>query len=167
MEQNRTFDPNEPVTDHTDTPYTRENTQDIPPVGQETPPAVQNIQTETHSVQAESHPARRIVAVVFSAIEVILIIRFFMKLLGANAQNTFIKIIYGATGFFVKLFEGIFSQVTISESSGAVFEPATLIAILIIALIAWGVLKLMKRHTGSSVVKTQYSGPAGQNDQHK
>lgn len=188
MEQNKSFDPNEPVTGQPYTPDTQPaapytqpaapNTQPIAPYAQPvapniqpavpyTQPAVQNIQTETHSSRAESHPARRIVSVFFSAVEIILGLRFILKLLGASAENSFIKILYGMTGFFVKLFEGIFSWVTIDEGSGAVFEPATLIAMVVIALIAWGVLKLMTPRTGSSVVKTEYTGPAGQNGQQK
>jgi len=174
MQPNEYIDPIEPVTGQPYTPNTQPiilNTQQAapqaPPAMPQAPPAVQNIQTETHSAQAESHPARRIVSVLFGAVEIILAVRLILKLLGANAGNSIIKVLYGTTGFFVKLFEGIFSRVTINEGSGAVFEPATLIAMVVIALIAWGVLKLMKSRTGSRVVKTEYSGPAGQNGQQK
>jgi len=188
MQPNESIDPIEPVTGQPYTPNTQPiilNTQQAapqappampqappampqaPPAVPQAPPTVQNIQTETHSAQAESHPARRIVSVLFGAVEIILAARLILKLLGANAGNSIIKVLYGTTGFFVKLFEGIFSRVTINEASGAVFEPATLIAMVVIALIAWGVLKLMKSRTGSRVVKTEYSGPAGQNGQQK
>lgn len=173
MEQNKSFDPIEPVADQPYTPNTQPiilNTQQAAPYTQPAPqaqPAVQNVQTETHSAQAESHPAKRIVGVIFSAVEIILGIRLILKLLGANAGNSVIKALYDFTGFFVKIFEGIFSRVTINEASGAVFEPATLIAMVVIALIALVVLKLMTPRTGSSVVKTEYTGPAGQNGQQK
>lgn len=195
MEQNKSLDPIEPVTGQPYTPNTQPytpntqqdtrstqpvilNVQPAAPYAQpatlntqyaapRAQPAVQNIQTETHSSQAESHPAKRIVSVLFSAVEIILGIRLILKLLGANAGNSFIKALYDVTGFFVKIFEGIFSRVTINEASGAVFEPATLIAMVVIALIALGVLKLMTPRSGSNVVKTEYSGPAGQNGQQK
>ena len=48
------------------------NTQSAAPVSQ---PAKQNIQTETHGSQAEAHPAKRIVGVIFSTVEVILALR--------------------------------------------------------------------------------------------
>ena len=184
MEQNKSFNPNEPVTGQTYAPNTQLDNQSPQPVILNTQPAapfvqpavqntaapyaqpaVQNIQTETHSAQEESHPAKRIVGVVFSAVEVILGLRLILKLLGANAENSFIRFLYGITDFFVNLFAGIFSRVTINEGSGAVFEPATLIAMVVIALVAWGVLKLMTPRSGSRVVKTEYSGPAGQNGQ--
>lgn len=174
MEQNKSFDPIEPVVGQPYTPNTQPiilNTQQAAPYTQPAvppaQPAAQNIQTETHSAQAESHPAKRIVSVLFSAVEIILGIRLILKLLGANAGNSIIKALYDVTGFFVKIFEGIFSRVTINEASGAVFEPATLIAMVVIALIAWGVLKLMTPRTGSSVVKTEYTGHAGRNGQQK
>ena len=188
MEQNKSLDSNQPVTGEPYTPHTQPdmrsaqpiilvtqptalNMQPGTPAVQPTPPPVQpasqNIQTETHSSQAESHPAKRIVGVIFSAVEIILGIRLILKLLGANAGSSIIKALYDFTGIFVKLFEGIFSRVTINEATGAVFEPATLIAMVVIALIGWIVLKLMTPRTGSRVVKTNYSGPAGQNGQQK
>jgi len=181
MEQNESIDSNEPVTGEPYTPNTQPDTRSSQPVILNTQPvilnaqptapnaqpSVQNIQTETRSAQAESHPAKRIVSVIFSAAEIVLGLRLILKLLGANAENSIIKALYDITGFFVKIFEGIFSRVTINEASGAVFEPATLIAMVVIAVIAWVVLKLMTPRAGSRVVKTEYSGPAGQNDQKK
>lgn len=188
MEQNKSFDPNEPVTGQTYDPNTQMNNQGTQPVVTNTQPtapyvqpaapyvqpaapyvqpAVQNIQTETQSERSESHPARRIVGVLFGAVEIILGLRLIMKLLGANAENELVKILYSVTGFFVSLFEGIFSRITINEASGAVFEPATLLAMVVIALLAWVVLKLMTPRAGRHVVKTEYSGPAGQNGQRK
>ena len=130
-------------------------------------PAVENIQTESYSAQSDSHPAKRIVGVIFSAVEIILGLRLILKLFGANADNTIVGILYGITGFVIKAFEGIFARVTINEVSGAVFEPATLIAMAVFALIALAVLKLMTPREGSSVVKTEYTGPAGQSGQQK
>lgn len=174
MEQKESFDPIEPVNKEPYTPNTQPtayNAQQASPYSQPavpyTQPAVQNIQTETRSARAESHPARRIVGVLFSAVEIVLGIRLILKLLGANAENAVIKALYYVTGLFARIFEGIFSKVTINEASGAVFEPSTFIAMAVIALIAWVVLKLMTPRTGSRVVKTDYSGPAGQNGQQK
>jgi len=167
MEENRNVDPIEPVIEQRDNLYMQESPIRVQPVILSEPPAVQNIQTETHSTQAEAHPAKRIVGVIFSAIEILLALRLILKLFGANAENAFMKVLYSITGVFVMLFEGIFARVTIDKASGAVFEPATLIAMVLIALIAWGVLKLMTPRVGSNVVKTQYSGPAEQNSQQK
>lgn len=116
-------------------------------------------QTETLSTQPKSHTAKRVVGVIFGLIEIILAFRFIFKLLGANPENAFIKGIYTITQFFVGLFEGIFSQVTQSGAEvKSIFEPATLIAFVVIAVVAWVVLKLMTHSKGTRVERTEYTG---------
>ncbi len=114
-------------------------------------------QTETRNIQQDSTTGRRIVGVIFGLIEIILFMRLIFKLLGANASNGFIKIIYGITQFFVGLFEGIFAEITINSTTKAVFEPATLIAIILVALLAWLVLKLMTPRKSNQVETTEYT----------
>ena len=98
-------------------------------------------QKETRSANSESNTARRIVGVVFGLIEIILAFRLIFKLLGADPQNGFVQFIYNITQFFVGIFEGIFAKA--ATGSQAVFEPATLIAMIVVAIAAWLVLKLM------------------------
>jgi heme/copper-type cytochrome/quinol oxidase subunit 4 len=115
-------------------------------------------QTETRNTEPESHTAKRIVGVIFAVVEVILAFRLIFKGLGANPTNGFVRGIYGVTQFLVGIFEGIFSRATTSGAeTTAVFEPATLIVMVVIALIAWGVLKLMTPHTGTRVERTEYT----------
>lgn len=112
-------------------------------------------QTETRDVRLERNTGKRIVGILFGVVEIILSLRFAFKLLGANPENGFIKLIYNITQFVVGLFENIFAEVTLSEATGAVFEPAALIAIIIVALIAWLVLTLMTPHKSKRVEKTE------------
>jgi len=115
-------------------------------------------QTETRNTKLESHKAQRIVGIIFGVIEVVLAFRFIFKLLGANPENNFVHGLYAVTQFFVAIFEGIFPRVTTSGvETTAVFEPATLIAIVVIALIAWGVLKLMTPRINNRVETTEYT----------
>ena len=59
--------------------------------------------------------------------------------------------IYAFTQPLVGVFEGIFSSATINGAETTlVFEPATLIAMVVIALIAWVVLKLITPRSGTS-----------------
>jgi hypothetical protein len=59
----------------------------------------------------------------------------------------------------VGIFEGIFSRGTATGAeTTAVFEPATLIVMVVIGLIAWGVLRLMTPHTGIRVERTETTG---------
>ncbi len=122
-------------------------------------------QTVTHDARLENNQAKRIVGVVFGMIEIILGLRLIFKLLGANPDNGFIKVIYNITHFFVGIFEGIFARITVSEANQAVFEPATLIAIILIALIAWLVFTLMTPRISNRVERTEYIQPANPDNQ--
>ena len=55
-----------------------------------------------------NHLPQRITAIIFIIIEVILGFRLVLKLLGANAENIFVKFIYGVSQVFVGVFQGIF-----------------------------------------------------------
>lgn len=107
-----------------------------------------NKQVEAHSTKTESHAARNIGGVIFGIIEAILAFRLIFKLLGANAANLFVSGIYKVTQFFVDIFDNIFSRGVINgDETTGVFEPATVIAMVVIALIAWIVLLLLKPRT--------------------
>lgn len=115
-----------------------------------------NNNQETRHTITEGNMARRIATVIFSLIEVMLVFRFFFKLIGANPSNVFVKGLYAFTQFFVGIFEGIFSVATTpGAETEAVFEPATLIAIIVVALIAWAVMKLMSSSSTSQVKRTE------------
>ena len=54
--------------------------------------------------------ATRVIALVFTVLEVLLLVRFAFKLLGANADQPFASAIYGITEPLVAPFRGIFAQ---------------------------------------------------------
>ncbi len=88
---------------------------------------------------------QRVIGIIFIIIEVLLGFRLILKLLGANAGNIFVKGIYTVTQIFVGLFEGIFSNATTKGlETKAVFEPSTLIAMVVIGIIAWILFMLIK-----------------------
>jgi len=118
---------------------------------------------ETRNTKQESLTARRIVGIIFGVIEIILALRLIFKLLGANAGNGFIKGLYAVTHILVGIFEGIFSKVTTSGiETKAVFEPATLITMVVIALIAWIVLKFMTPRKDTLMAKTEQTEQVSQ-----
>ena len=82
----------------------------------------------------------RITYFVLGVLEVILGLRFIFRLLGANGYNSFISFLYGLSHVFVAPFNGIFNDQTLGSVS--VFEVSTLIAMLLYALIAWGIVSL-------------------------
>ncbi len=84
--------------------------------------------------------ARRIVQYITGFIITLLALRLLLLLLGANETNAFVNFIYNLSGFFAAPFYGIFSYQPVYGSS--VFEVSTLVAIIIYALIGWGIAKL-------------------------
>lgn len=117
-----------------------------------------NNNQETRHTTTEGNLGRRIALVISSIIEALLVFRFFFKLIGANASNVFVNGIYSFTQPLVGIFEGIFSTAsTPGAETEAIFEPATLIAIIVVALIAWAIMKLMPTSSTSQVQRSQVS----------
>ncbi len=98
-------------------------------------------QTVSESSKAPSSVvAQRIVWYLVGALLALLFLRLVLQLLGANQGNGFVDFIYALSGVFAAPFFGMFSY---TPSYGmSVFEPSTLVAMLIYALLGWGVAKL-------------------------
>lgn len=90
---------------------------------------------------------------IFGAIEILLAFRFVLKLLGASLSSGFVSSIYDFSGIFIAPFEGIFrSGTTQGVETTAVFEPATLVAMIVYAVLAWGIVKLISIFSGERQV---------------
>lgn len=74
-------------------------------------------------------------------IEVLLIFRAIFKAIGANPLSGFVSLIYGVTNIMVTPFQGIIGSMV---SGNSVLEWASLIAGVVIALIAWGIVYLLQ-----------------------
>ena len=83
----------------------------------------------------------RVVIYVFSVIEVLIAIRFVLKLLGASTKAGFVTMMYAVSDVFMAPFSAIFKT---QEASGSIFELSALAAIAIYALIAWGIVVLVR-----------------------
>jgi hypothetical protein len=82
----------------------------------------------------------QIIWYILGIIEVLLGLRFVLKLLGANPLATFTDIIYSITSVFVSPFVSVFRT---SYPAGTAFEWTTLLAMFIYYLVAFGFLKLL------------------------
>lgn len=110
-------------------------------------------QTETSS--GDPYAARRDlpfkvangIYMAFGLLEGLLGIRFILGLLGANPAAGFAQFIYGITGPFIAPFVGLFGQ---PRFEGSVFEFNSIVAILVYALIAWVLVKLVWMTMGDS-----------------
>jgi hypothetical protein len=92
----------------------------------------------------------RIVYFVLGVLEIILLLRLIFRLLGANPSSEFVMFLYNLSHIFVAPFNGIFNDQALGRS---VFEISTLVAMLVYALIAWGIVSL-----GNLIFAPVYSG---------
>jgi predicted ferric reductase len=72
-------------------------------------------------------------------IETLLIVRFLLKLLGANGEAAFTNLVYSTSNIFVWPFMSVFSNDYVSSS---VFEWTTLLALAVYWLLATAIVKL-------------------------
>jgi YggT family protein len=86
----------------------------------------------------------RIVTIVyflFGALELLLAARVLLHLLGANADNGFANFIYAVSGPFVALFASLLHNPALSTT--AVLEVTTIIAMIVYAILAWLIGRLI------------------------
>ena len=81
----------------------------------------------------------QIVWYILGLIEILLLFRFVLKLLGANPAAGFSSFIYGITHIFAAPFLNVFR---ISYVEGSIFEWTTLLAMLVYWVIAIGIINL-------------------------
>ena len=94
----------------------------------------------------KSPRAYMIIWYILGLFEILLVIRFVLQLLGANAASAFVAVIYAITDVLAAPFIAIF------PTSDAVFQASTLVAMIVYALLAWGIVKLIdvirnRKHT--------------------
>lgn len=130
------MDPNTPVRSvDDDQPVER-----VDPVPPARPVAYRRDVVQTDEIS----PAARVAQIVYGILAIIvalIIIRVILKALAANTAAGFTQFIYGVTDTLVAPFQGIFS--TPASSRGSVFELSSIVAIIVYALIAWGVVRLI------------------------
>jgi hypothetical protein len=121
-------------------------------------------QIVTRNTYDNKQTSSRLFAILFGIIESLLAFRLIFRLLGANPENGFVSGIYSVTKPIVSVFQGIFSgMVSDGLETTSVFEPGTLIAMIVVALIAWLIFKLITPRESNRVEKTEYSQTDGQN----
>lgn len=94
--------------------------------------------------EEENFTARRVVYYILGILEVLLGFRLIFKLLGANPNSSFVYFIYSISQVFLVPFNAIFrSSAAQGIETKAVLEPSTIIAMIVYALFAWGIIKLI------------------------
>jgi hypothetical protein len=114
------------------------------PVGSE-----ENVVKPVKIAATGSQTAEYLIYFFFGALEVLLAFRLVLKLLGASVSSAFVRMIYGLSGVFILPFEGIFRKgFTEGIETTSVLEPSTLVAILVYAVLALGIVKLTRIFSG-------------------
>jgi len=96
---------------------------------------------------SNSVTTERMIYFFFGLVEIFLSFRLVLKLTGANPNSGFVSSVYGLTSLLTIPFEGIFRKGTVAGAS-VVFEPGTVVAIIVYALLAWGIVKLLQAMSG-------------------
>ena len=113
-----------------------------------------NRTTETHTIDPapvthETHETvvtgpspvdtiRRIVWLLFGVLQVLIILRIVLLLLGANESNDLVAMIITITNPFVEPFRGMFNFDEVNAAGGSVFDLAA-----VVALIAWTLVEAL------------------------
>ena len=104
----------------------------------------QTKQIHTETAADSKTVAQNIVRFIFGFIETLLLLRFILKLTGANPASGFVDFVYSVSGVFTAPFDNIFGTTAAARGSvQSVFEPSIIVAAIVYALIAWGIVKLL------------------------
>lgn len=88
--------------------------------------------------------AARVVYLIAGIIEVLLGLRLLFRAFGANPQAAFVRFVYDLSAPLVAPFQGIFrSPSTQGNVVSATLDMATLIAMIVYALLAWIILRAL------------------------
>ncbi len=107
---------------------------------------VPTINAKPINPQSVANPIRRrfrgsqIVWYILGVIEILLALRFILKFIGANQSAGFTRFIYNLSAPFAGPFSNV---VKVSQVEKSVFDWSVLLAIIIYALVAWGIVKLL------------------------
>ena len=109
----------------------------------------------THDVAAERRLrlalVTQIIWAVLGLLQILLGLRFLLKLIAANPASGFAVFIYGITKPFIAPFALLIGTPT---SGGVIFEATTLIAMAIYALLFWGVVSVIRIAMNRPIART-------------
>ena len=105
-------------------------------------PQTASAQPANYEMKIANYRAYRLVRFALGFVEVLLGLRFVFKLFGANPLNIFAEVLYGLSWVLVLPFSGLFRGNAVPGAvTVSIFEPSTVVAMIVYALIAWGVGK--------------------------
>jgi len=99
-----------------------------------------NVPSEATRRRAGVTRVKQVIYFIFGVINVLLLLRFVLLLLAANELSPFVTLIYGLSSPLARPFQGIFAEPTLG---GSVLEWASLVAIGVYSLIAYGLVRVV------------------------
>lgn len=107
----------------------------------------------TTSDEVEASKSQKIeyyIYLFFGALEILLAFRLVLKFLGASLSSSFVSSIYAFTRIFILPFEGIFRRgITQGIETTSVLEPATIVALIVYSILAWGIVQFVRVFSGN------------------
>lgn len=108
-----------------------------------------NVIKPTKVAASSSQTTEYLIYFFFGALEILLAFRLVLKMMGASDLSAFVRGLYGITGLFILPFEGIFRRgFNQGLETTSIIEPSTMVAIVVYAILAWGIVKLTRIFSG-------------------
>ncbi len=133
----------------------RHRSEDRPPTERPQPPRSGEVRPEEErrlryeeqyaATNHEYNTVIKVIEVIYyltGALGILLLLRFLLRLFGANPDNAFAQFIYGFSDPFTAPFEGLFANPAIGQYG--VLEITVVIGIAVYALLTWLVVRLIK-----------------------
>ena len=109
-----------------------------------TTPTASNVNVGSSGATSTSiWTATNVVTLIFTVLEVLLLLRIVFKLTGANSNQPLIRALYGATDPLVRPFQGIFPE----PQGPPVLDIAALLSIVFLFLVALLIVALVRAIT--------------------
>jgi len=93
----------------------------------------------------------QIIWAILGLLEILLGLRFLLKLIAANPDSGFAVLVYGITAPFLAPFTAL---VGTPQSGGVILEVTTVIAMAIYALLFWGVVSVIRIAANRPIART-------------
>lgn len=107
--------------------------------------------SQVETLDTPLQTAVNLVYFILGLFELTLLLRLLLRVAGANPGSAFVSALYAFTGVLLLPFNSIFRPaVTTGAEVRSIFEPSILVAMLVYAALAWGVVKLIGILAGKS-----------------
>lgn len=143
-----THDPDISETEVIDRPVLEHHVERIERIREPAPVAPASQVNVNASPYAPVWTVTRVVTLIFTVLEVVLLIRFTLKLLGANPAQPLVAGLYTITEPLVRPFQGIWPQ----PNTTVVFDLPALLAIVFLFLIAALIVAVVRAISGNRAV---------------